>query len=96
MSRFILNAIDNHSHLQLNHPVIAKRLIYMYVCICNAITDKQIRKAAKAGVTDLRALQAELGVATGCGSCEGAAAEILAEYRDRPAPLPQVYVPAMA
>ena len=80
----------------MNDSIIAKRLIFMYVCICNAITDKQIRKAAKAGITDLRALQAELGVATGCGSCEGAAREILAEYRDRPAPFPQVYVPAMA
>lgn len=69
----------------------------MYVCICNAITDKQIRKAAKAGVKDLWALQAELGVASGCGSCKEVASEILAEYRNRrPASRPQVYVPAIA
>ena len=68
----------------------------MYVCICNAITDKQIRKAAKAGATDLRALQARLGVAAGCGSCTEAASEILAEYRNRPAPQPVMYQPAMA
>ena len=80
----------------MNDSIIAKRLIFMYVCICNAITDKQIRKAARAGATDLWALQAELGVATGCGSCKEAASEILAEYRNRPAPQPQVYVPAMA
>ena len=80
----------------MNDSIIAKRLIFMYVCICNAITDKQIRKAARAGARDLWALQAELGVATGCGSCKEAASEILAEYRERPAPLPQVYVPAMA
>ena len=49
----------------------------MYVCVCNAITDKQIRKAAKAGVTDLYGLQRELGVAAGCGSCKEAASEIL-------------------
>ena len=77
----------------------------MYVCICNAITDKQIRAAAESGTTDLWGLQAELGVATGCGSCMEAASEILAEYR-RPArrselardiaPGPQVYVPAVA
>ena len=41
----------------------------MYVCICNAITDKQIRTAAASGVKDLHGLQAKLGVATGCGSC---------------------------
>ena len=35
----------------------------MYVCICNAITDKQIRAAAESGTTDLWGLQAELGAA---------------------------------
>ena len=68
----------------------------MYVCICNAITDKQVRKAAEAGVTDLRALQAKLGVAAGCGSCKETASEILAEYRNRPAPQPVTYTPALA
>ena len=81
----------------------------MYVCVCNAITDKQIRAAAEGGTTDLWALQAELGVATGCGSCMETASEILAEYRrpargsDRgrrlagdPVAQPQIYVPALA
>ena len=53
----------------------------MYVCICNAITDKQIRDAAKAGATDLWALQHELGVGSQCGSCKETAAEILSEFR---------------
>jgi bacterioferritin-associated ferredoxin len=68
----------------------------MYVCICNAITDTQIRKAAESGSTDLWGLQAELGVAAGCGSCKDAVSEILAEYRNRPAPQPSVYVPVIA
>ena len=68
----------------------------MYVCICNAITDKQIRKAAKSGATDFWKLQKELGVASGCGSCKEAASEILAEYRNRPAPQPAMYTPALA
>ncbi len=68
----------------------------MYVCICNAITDKQIRKAAESGATDLWALQARLGVASGCGSCKETASEILAAYRRRPAPQPMVYQPAVA
>jgi len=75
----------------------------MYVCICNAITDKQIRAAAEEGATDLWGLQAALGVATGCGSCKEAASEILAEYRRRPAPSvgarltgePRLYCPAV-
>ena len=53
----------------------------MYVCICNAITDKQIRDAAKAGATDLWALQHKLGVGSQCGSCKETAAEILSELR---------------
>ena len=69
----------------------------MYICICNAITDKDIRRAAEAGATDLWALQAELGVATGCGSCRESAAEILHDARKRrQAAQPQVYVPALA
>jgi len=54
----------------------------MYVCICNAITDKQIRRAAKAGASSVYDLQNELGVAAGCGSCMDHAAEILAEQHE--------------
>jgi len=70
----------------------------MYICICNAITDKQIREAAKAGVTNLSALQQELGVAAGCGSCGEAAAKILAEHRQHASePVrPMLYRPALA
>lgn len=73
----------------------------MYVCICNAITDKQIRTAAEEGATDLWGLQAKLGVAAGCGSCKEVASEILAEYREAARlagdPVgPQVYTPALA
>jgi bacterioferritin-associated ferredoxin len=53
----------------------------MYVCICNAITEHQIRAAAEAGATDLWHLQSELGVASGCGTCRETAAAILGEYR---------------
>ena len=68
----------------------------MYICICNGITDKQIRRAAKAGAMSIRALQNELGVAAGCGSCREAASEILSECDRRSAPRPQVYIPALA
>jgi bacterioferritin-associated ferredoxin len=67
----------------------------MYVCICNAVTDKQIRHAAEAGATDLWRLQAELGVASGCGSCKQVASEILHEVRQQK-PEPVLYRPAVA
>lgn len=53
----------------------------MYVCICNAITDSQIREAAEDGVDNLWQLQAKLGVATNCGSCKEHASEILRQKR---------------
>ena len=69
----------------------------MYVCICNAITDKQIRKAAESGVQDLWGLQRELGVAVGCGSCKEMASEILRESREASTPAePEIYQPAAA
>jgi len=69
----------------------------MYVCICNAITDKEIRQAAKAGVRDLWSLQRELGVATGCGSCKEVASNILRETAGKASRFtPRVYRPAVA
>jgi bacterioferritin-associated ferredoxin len=49
----------------------------MYVCLCNAITDHEIRQAAIQGVSDLEGLKTGLGVATCCGACESCACEIL-------------------
>jgi bacterioferritin-associated ferredoxin len=66
----------------------------MYVCICNAITDKQIRKAAASGVSDLWTLQKELGVASNCGSCKEMAMEILRETAS--IAQPRIYTPAVA
>ena len=69
----------------------------MNVCVCNAITDKQIREAAETGVRDLWDLQAKLGVASNCGSCKETASEILREHReDTRRAKPQVYAPAIA
>ena len=69
----------------------------MYVCICNGITDKQIRRAAKAGVRNLWGLQAELGVASNCGSCKEVAMEIIRDTVDASRRAePVIYRPAAA
>ncbi|MGI9219841.1 MAG: (2Fe-2S)-binding protein [Woeseiaceae bacterium] len=69
----------------------------MYVCICNAVTESQIRDAADAGVSDLWALQAKLGVATNCGSCKETASAILSEKRRaRRVSQPRMYIPSHA
>jgi bacterioferritin-associated ferredoxin len=55
----------------------------MYVCICQAVTDREIRDAAEGGARNVRELGQRLGVATGCGSCAAEARRILREHRRR-------------
>ncbi|HTV50033.1 MAG TPA: (2Fe-2S)-binding protein [Steroidobacteraceae bacterium] len=54
----------------------------MYVCICKAVTDRQIRGAIRQGADTLSELQARLPVATGCGCCRGSVLRLLAEERE--------------
>ena len=68
----------------------------MYVCICNGITDKQIRRAASAGANSLWDLQSKLGVAAGCGSCQDHAKSILAEHHGTSVFEPVMYQPSPA
>ncbi len=41
----------------------------MYVCICKAVSDRQIRQAVQDGARTVADLQAALHVSTGCGCC---------------------------
>ena len=49
----------------------------MYVCVCNAVTDSDIRTAVDSGVRNMK----QLGNATGCGSecgcCKEMAVDVL-------------------
>ncbi len=67
----------------------------MYVCICNSVTDKQIRRAAAKGVDNLYELRENLGVASCCGSCAGEAQAILEASADGGAG-PVLYNPSPA
>jgi bacterioferritin-associated ferredoxin len=51
----------------------------MYVCICNAVTERTIREAAASGVRTLSELSRRTGCSDCCGSCAELANEILAE-----------------
>lgn len=51
----------------------------MYVCICNAVTERQVRECAHAGASSLEELALQLGVGAGCGRCRDCAAELLSE-----------------
>lgn len=50
----------------------------MIVCVCNRISDRDIVRQARAGLS-FDDIQLELGVATCCGRCEGCARELVAE-----------------
>lgn len=51
----------------------------MYVCVCQAVTDHQIREAAQGGARTLKDLRRDLGVTRDCGRCASCARECLAK-----------------
>lgn len=55
----------------------------MYVCLCNAVTEKMIRQAVADGVSSLDELTRLTGCSGACGGCVDAAAEVLQEARER-------------
>ena len=59
----------------------------MYVCICNAITERAVRECAASGNCSLEGLAAALGVGAGCGRCRECAAEILKTLEPATPPL---------
>ncbi len=63
----------------------------MYICVCNAIREKDLRRAAKACDGDVDAVYESLGCAPQCGSCLDEAAQILIE--ERGLEQPPVYTP---
>jgi len=51
----------------------------MYVCICNKITDSDIRRELDNGASSLVCLQKSLKVATCCGRCKDCAKRLIHE-----------------
>ncbi|WP_334180577.1 bacterioferritin-associated ferredoxin [Pseudoxanthomonas sp.] len=56
----------------------------MYVCICNGITDHQIREAAAAGCTTVAELTMRTGAGANCGSCLDMAMDVLQSAQPAP------------
>lgn len=54
----------------------------MYICICNAVTEKAVRECAGNGACSLEQLAAELGVGAGCGRCRDCAHAVLRDLQD--------------
>lgn len=49
----------------------------MYVCVCNAVTERDIGHAVSRGCESLRDLREELGVGACCGRCSECARHVL-------------------
>ena len=61
----------------------------MYVCICNGVTDHDIRQAAEGGCRTVAELTMRTGAGSTCGSCVDLATQLLDEvHARRELPLP--------
>lgn len=58
----------------------------MYVCVCHAVTDRDIGHAVANGCQSLRELRDQLGVGSCCGRCRGCAREVLEDSLNSRAP----------
>ncbi|WP_229743928.1 (2Fe-2S)-binding protein [Aliidongia dinghuensis] len=65
-------------------------LARMYVCLCNAFTDRQVRAVCPAAGSSAAAVYCALGVRPKCGKCVPTVREILDEVAnsDVPAAVP--------
>lgn len=62
----------------------------MYVCICAAVSDRQVVAAVEDGADTVEKLGYVLGLGLGCGCCREQAQQMIdaiAQERRRPAPL---------
>ena len=53
----------------------------MIVCVCNAIRERDIRRVAQTGLTDVEDIYAELGHEPNCCQCLPFAEQIIREVR---------------
>lgn len=53
----------------------------MIVCICRAVSDRQIRSSLRDGAGTMKQLCSELGVGTCCGKCSKQVREMVDEHR---------------
>lgn len=51
----------------------------MYICICNAVTEQEIRLAIARGAANLTRLRRDLGVGARCGKCKAHARGLVQE-----------------
>jgi bacterioferritin-associated ferredoxin len=61
----------------------------MIVCVCEAVSDREVRATRDEGARSVEAIAEATGAGAGCGCCHGTIAKILAETA-RPSPCKSV------
>ena len=64
---------ENYSYLDL----YSECGDYMYVCLCNGVTDKQIREAVQGGCDNLSSVRRKMSVGNQCGKCTKTARKVI-------------------
>jgi bacterioferritin-associated ferredoxin len=52
----------------------------MYVCVCHAVTDREIRRVVDNGARSLYEVQCQLPVGSCCGRCQDVARSVVDEH----------------
>jgi bacterioferritin-associated ferredoxin len=83
------NRNENDSHYEVDKRLAPLPASFHYfptqamiVCVCNNISDREIRKAVDLGLTSMADLYRELGVGTCCGTCVRYARQVMHEHLD--------------
>lgn len=61
------------------HDPVSPEPSDVYICICNGVTQNDIRQAAVAGCRSVPELTMRTGCGASCGSCLDSAAQVLRE-----------------
>ena len=59
----------------------SSRVPPVYVCLCNGVTDRQIREAVDNGCGSIGELTMRTGCGANCGSCLDMAADMIAQMQ---------------
>ena len=71
--------------LQLSLNCTKRRGLFVYVCLCNAISDKHVRACAGQGRCSVSDVYRARGCQAQCGKCAGSIRAILNEMAPQPA-----------
>ncbi|CAC9536443.1 hypothetical protein BHECKSOX_1529 [Bathymodiolus heckerae thiotrophic gill symbiont] len=66
----------------------------MYICICNAVTDRDIQTAIDNGACSMNDLSKQLKVGTCCGRCKDCAKKML--NQSNPLQIQTLTIPSLA